>query len=214
MPSHQAVLDVPMHGNAWLINEVLRGEFGAGNISTVSDCNDIGAMQFFRIAPNMSRVVGYAMKAGVDADLQCGPSGGSVPSYFSSIPDALADGYASRSDLEALAGHVLTQKFAAGLFDAPLVPEEWAARLNAPEHRQLAYEAAAQSIVLLQNGQAPGGQGQAVLPLAALQKSSPKLALLGPHMLCSIPAVAGTGSSAGSSAAPAGCAARDAMLGS
>ena len=28
MPSHNAVLDVPMHLNAWAINGVLRGEFG------------------------------------------------------------------------------------------------------------------------------------------------------------------------------------------
>ena len=29
-------------------------------------------MQYFRIAANMSRIVGLAMRAGVDADLQCG----------------------------------------------------------------------------------------------------------------------------------------------
>lgn len=44
MPSHETVLDVPVHANAWLIGDVLRGEFGAGNATAVSDCNDIGAL--------------------------------------------------------------------------------------------------------------------------------------------------------------------------
>ena len=43
MPSHNSVLDVPVHGNRWLIRNVLREEFGGGNMSLVSDCDDIGA---------------------------------------------------------------------------------------------------------------------------------------------------------------------------
>jgi beta-glucosidase len=150
MPSHNAVLDVPMHLNKWMIQGVLRSEFGFGNGMTVSDCNDIGASFFFGVASNLTQVTARAMRAGLDADLQCGPDP-RVASYIQWIPDALAAGLATLDDLKLLASHYLTQKFAAGLFDSPLTDEAWLARLDAPAHRQLAYEAAAQSIVLLQN---------------------------------------------------------------
>lgn len=46
---------------------------------------------------------------------------------------------------------VLTQKFAAGLFDNPYTDYSLLPQVNSTEHRQLAYEAAQQSLVLLQN---------------------------------------------------------------
>ena len=150
MPSHNAVLDVPMHLNRWAINGVLRTEFGFGNGMTVSDCNDIGASFAFGVAGNLTQVTARAMRAGLDADLQCGYTDATA-SYLKWIPDALASGLASLGDLQTLAGHYLAQKFAAGLFEQPLTDESWIARLDAPAHRQLAYEAAAQSIVLLAN---------------------------------------------------------------
>ena len=214
MPSHNSVLDVPMHGNRWLTRNVLRSEFGAANISTVSDCNDIAAMQFFRVAGNLSRNTGLAMRAGVDGDLMCGGLGmGGLADqgYFSNIPAALADGFATEGDLDELVVHVLTQKFAAGLFDQPFTPEGWVTRLNEPQNRQLAYEAAAQGIVLLQNT-------NGVLPLD-MSKLKRGLALIGPQMVCKIAEEASVGAASGGSASGGGgkatdCAARDSMLGS
>ena len=173
MPSHNAVLDVPMHLNKWAINGVLRNEFGFGSGMTVSDCNDIGASFFFGVASNLTQVTARAIKAGLDADLQCGPDP-RIASYIQWIPDALAAGLVTLDDLRALASRYLTQKFAAGLFDAPL--EAWLSRLDAPAHRQLAYEAAAQSIVLLQNA-------NGTLPLALDGAGAIKrVALIGPMM--------------------------------
>ena len=146
----------------------------------MSDCNDIGALSFFHIAPNHTRVVGYALRAGVDSDLQCGAGPWSYDG--TSVADAVAAGFASAADVDELVTHVLTQKFAAGLFDTPLSPPAWAARLNAPQHVELAYEAAAQGVVLLKNE-------RGTLPLAAVTPL--KVALIGPHMTCN---AAGTAS--------------------
>lgn len=174
MPSHNAVLDVPMHLNRWAIQGVLRGEFGFGSGMTVSDCNDIGASFFFGVAANLTQVTARAIRAGLDADLQCAPDA-RVASYSAWIPDALQAGLAALDDVRALAGRYLTQKFAAGLFDAPFTDEAWLSRLDAPAHRQLAYEAAAQSIVLLQNT-------DNFLPLAFGGAGAKKVALIGPMM--------------------------------
>ena len=192
MPSHNAVLDVPMHQNAWLINGVLRGEFGFGNGMTVSDCNDIGAAFYYGTSANQTHCTALGVRAGVDADLQCGYSP-ATSSYIERLPDALAEGLISLADLRTLAGHYLTQKFAAGLFDELESPAAGLARLDAPAHRQLAYEAAAQSIVLLQNN-------ASLLPLA-LGTAVKRVALVGAFMTC------GGGSGAG-------CFGRASMLGS
>ena len=193
MPSHNSVLDVPMHLNKWAINDVLRNEFGFGNGMTVSDCNDIGSSLQFGVATNMSQIVGYAMKAGLDADLQCGYTEETV-SYLQWIPDAINSGFATLQDLQILAGRYLTQKFAAGLFDQPYTDPTWISRLNTPESRTLAYEAATQGIVLLQNN-------NNTLPLAFGTKIQ-KVALIGPMMTC------------GGRNGVANCFAREAMLGS
>jgi beta-glucosidase len=173
MPSHNAVLDVPMHLNKWAIESVLRNEFGFDSGMTVSDCNDIGASFFFGVASNLTQVTARAIKAGLDVDLQCGPDPRTL-SYLQWIPDALDAGLVTLDDLRKLAGRYLTQKFAAGLFDSPLTDEAWLSRLDAPAHRQLAYEAAAQSIVLLQNS-------NGALPLA-FGTAVKRVALIGPMM--------------------------------
>ena len=54
MTSHQSIARVPCHANPWLVNKVLREEFGFGNGSIVSDCNDIGVLVDYRVAANGS----------------------------------------------------------------------------------------------------------------------------------------------------------------
>jgi beta-glucosidase len=194
MPSHNSVLDVPMHLNQYLIRDVLRGEFGFGSGMTVSDCNDIGSAVFFGVVPddNLTAITALAMKAGVDSDLQCGYDNRTA-SYIEHVPAAIASGMATLADLQTLAGRYLTQKFAAGLFDQPMTDESWVTRLDSPAHRQLAYEAAAQSIVLLANN-------NGTLPLA-FGTSVTRVALVGALMTC--------GSGQGAT-----CFGREAMLGS
>ena len=104
---------------------------------------------------------------------------------------ALAQGLLRLADLQELAGHLLTQKFASGLFDAPLADESWLSRLDAPEHRQLAYEAAAQSIVLLANANGSAlplafgamTKGVAFVGAAMLAATGGRDNMLGPYTL-------------------------------
>ena len=84
----------------------------------------------------------------------------------------MSEGLITKDDLEATVTRVLTHKFANGLFDeGPVDPTAAAAILDNAEHRQLAREAAEQTIVMLQNQ-------NDYLPLSAL--SGVKVALLGP----------------------------------
>ncbi len=80
------------------------------------------------------------------------------------IPAAITAGLITQADVARAAGHVLTMKFASGLFDQvllvwttdylaashclqPLTDEAWVPRMNS--HQQLALEAAEQSVILM-----------------------------------------------------------------
>jgi beta-glucosidase len=104
MPSHETVLDVPVHANGWLINGVFRDEFGGGNATAVSDCNDIGALAYYGVGgwgvnnASLTQATALAVRAGVDLDLQCGTANTSF-TYFSHLPDAIAAGYIDESQV-------------------------------------------------------------------------------------------------------------------
>jgi len=188
MPSHNTVGNVPAHAHRYLIQDVLRGEFGFGNGASVSDCSDVAVLSplGFGVAENLTVAAAVGVLAGVDLDLVC------QLATYDNIPDAVAAGLLLQSDVEEAVTHVLTQKFAAGLFDTPFASPDNLGLLDSPPHRALAREAAAQSIVLLKND-------DGVLPLnfAALRERAvasgrisataaapPRIAVIGPHSVC------------------------------
>eukprot|EP00755_Sulcionema_specki_P034865 Sspe_Gene.103774::Locus_79624_Transcript_1_1_Confidence_1.000_Length_1747::g.103774::m.103774/K05349/bglX; beta-glucosidase len=148
MPSHQTVFDVPMHANPYLMNTVFRQELGFGEGITISDCNDINVLQDYRIAANVTEAAAKGLLGGVDQDLQCG----TTETYTAeSIGEALAIGMLPKSTLEAAVRHVLTMKFASGLFEAPFADPDAVKTLDSAPRRALARESAHQGTVLLKN---------------------------------------------------------------
>ena len=210
MVSHQTVHDVPAHANAWLINGVLRGDYGFGGF-TISDEMDLGALGpwGWAVSDNISQAAAIGLRAGVDIDLQSGGDNGTMA--YAWLPAALDEGLIDLADLQTAAGHVLTMKFAAGLFDSPLTPEAGLAVLNSPQHRALALDAARQGIVLAinQNG---------TLPLTP--SSTTRIALLGPLISCNFTESVGLASAPSPASrlvlrdpTPDRCSAREAMVG-
>ncbi len=173
MPAHNTVLDVPCHGNRYLLQTVFRERFGFADGVALSDCNDIGALVDFRLAANRSHAAAIALKAGVDWDLQCGPD--AKEWAYNYLPQSFEEGLVTDEDLDKVVARVLTHKFAAGLFDdGPVDADAAEARLDTPAHRALAREAAEQSIVLLQN------KGGDAVPLRGRGGRGLSVALLGP----------------------------------
>ena len=115
--------------------------------------------------------------AGCDTFLGSGgPSGASIDKW-------LKDGAIPSGRLDDAATRTLLPRFLLGEFDDPATVPFWdhangCSVVGSPEHQNLAYEAASQSLVLLKN---EGGQ---VLPLGAGTTSAStgpiKVALLGP----------------------------------
>lgn len=197
MPSHNTIFDVPSHANSWLVNTLYRETLGFGDGVTVSDCNDIGALEDYGLATNAMERAALGLIGGVDMDLMCGDNNASWS--YNSLQDALSAGLVTEAQIETSARRVLGHKFAAGLFDSPMTDPTRVAVLNSPEHQRLAREAAQQGSVLLIN------EGQ-TLPLSSSGIKS--VAVIGPNGGCSGQPGTGTGP------ATDGCQARTNVLGS
>ena len=109
-----------------------------------------------------------SIAAGMDVYLGQGPNGQEVRSW-------LASGKLTEARLDDAVSRTLLPRFLEGEFDPPSMVPYWdqskfgCDRVGAPEHHQLAYEAAVQSLVLLRN--------DGILPLA---KQGLKVAVIGP----------------------------------
>jgi beta-glucosidase len=141
-----------MHGNAFLINTVLKGELGFSGF-VVSDWAAIdqldGATGF-----TQSEVV-TAINAGIDMVM--------VPTnyqqFISFLRSAVNAGQVSMSRIDDANRRILTKKFELGLFERPLTDRTWSSTVGNAAHRAIGREAVRKSQVLLKNA-------NNILPLA------------------------------------------------
>lgn len=144
MPAYNSVNGTPMHANGFLLNDILRGEWGFKGIVT-SDYGDHGKglTYLHRLTPNPVEGAARAVKSGVDVAL---------PNGMADLPEAVRTGALSKEDLDRAVARVLRVKFLIGIFDEPYADPAVAAKVvRSPGHVALALEAARKSIVLLKN---------------------------------------------------------------
>ena len=186
MPSHQTVFGVPVHGNAWLGQSLLRaagassGGVGIGfdGFST-SDCSDLGALIDWGLAADSEGAAALGMAATVDMDNMCSENADDGAWTYTELLKAVQDGLVPESSVNASARRVLSQKFAAGLFDGnAFVNASGLSRIGTPAHLATAKEAAVKGVVLLRNEKA-AADGAPALPLPALGASD-AVAVIGP----------------------------------
>ena len=145
MPSYNEVDGVPSHVNRWLIEDVLRREWGFHGI-VVSDYFAIEQLvSRHHVAENKGDAARRALEAGLDIELP-------DPDGYPELVAMVKDGRVAESLVDRAVTHMLRAKFLANLFEQPFVdPEEAARTSNTPESQALALEAARRSIVLLKN---------------------------------------------------------------
>ena len=145
MPSYNEIDGVPSTANVWLLQKVLRGEWGFKG-AVVSDYYAIEDLQrLHHIAATPEEAARLALKAGVDIDL---PS----PGAYATLTQQVRDGKVPMSSIDTAVRRLLTLKFRAGLFEHPFADVEQAVALtNNADARALALKAAQRTIVLLKN---------------------------------------------------------------
>ncbi|HXG68359.1 MAG TPA: glycoside hydrolase family 3 N-terminal domain-containing protein, partial [Blastocatellia bacterium] len=145
MASYNEIDGVPSHASKFLLDKVLRQEWGFTG-TVVSDYYGIPQLQsLHHVARDKAEAARLALEAGVDIELP-------DPDCYPTIPQLIKDGRLSEATLDRAVARNLRAKFLLGLFENPYVDPERAARVtNSQAHRELAAEAARRSIVLLKN---------------------------------------------------------------
>ncbi len=145
MASYNEIDGIPSHINHWLLDRVLRQEWGFRGYVT----SDGGGLQMLvethHVAADKAEAARKSLAAGVDFDLSDG-------SVFETLLDQVKQGIVPESELDLAVSRVLATKFRLGLFENPYTDPDYAQKItNSPEHKQLALKAAQEAIVLLKN---------------------------------------------------------------
>jgi beta-glucosidase len=165
MASFNEISGIPATGNRWLMQQVLRGEWGFEGF-VVSDYTGDEEMIAHGYAKDGRDAAKIAFLAGVDMSMQSGL-------YRKHLPDLVRSGEVPEAQLDASVRRVLAMKAMVGLFEDPfrrIDERRERSRSLQPRSRALAREAGRKSIVLLKN------DGD----LLPLPRSGRKIALIGP----------------------------------
>lgn len=164
MPAYSELDGVPMHANRYWLTDVLRGELGFDGFVT----SDFGAVQMLqsnqRVAKSYAEVGEMALRAGMDVEAP------NICGFGPELMEKFRAGELPMELVDTAVARVLRIKFRLGLFDEPYLDEAKQKERHSAQDIQLAYQAALESIVLLQN------RGN-VLPL----RDGQKIALVGPN---------------------------------
>jgi beta-glucosidase len=145
MASYNEIDGVPSHANKWLLEKVLREEWGfKGYI--VSDYYGIPQLEsLHHVAADKAEAARLALEAGVDIELP-------DPDCFPVLVQLVKEGKVAEVTIDRAVARNLRAKFLLGLFENPYVDPERAVKVtNSQTHRDLAVEAARRSIILLRN---------------------------------------------------------------
>ena len=163
MTSFNIVDYTPATANRWLIDDVLRKQWGWDGF-VVTDYGAIAEIIQHGLG-DLSEASALALKAGTDMDM-CSEG------FINTLEQSLKEGKVTMAEIDQACRRVLEAKYKLGLFDNPyrfLNEQRRDKDIYTPEHRQAARDLAAESFVLLKN------EGD-ILPL----KKQGKIALIGP----------------------------------
>ncbi|OLS64865.1 beta-glucosidase BglX [Pseudomonas putida] len=167
MVALNSINGVPATSNTWLMNDLLRKEWGFDGV-TISDHGAIQELIRHGVARDGREAAKLAIKAGIDMSMN-------DTLYGEELPGLLKSGEVSQAELDQAVREVLGAKYDMGLFKDPYVrigkaendvPDYYA---DARLHRDAARDVARRGLVLLEN------RAQ-TLPL----KKSGTIALVGP----------------------------------
>ena len=170
MASYNEIDGVPSHVNKWLLNDVLRQEWGFEG-TVVSDYFAIDELvSRHGTAATQADAAEQTFKAGVDIEL---PN----PTTFHALINAVNTKRITEADLNRAVYRVLKDKYRLGLFDEALLESAQTRsddlnHIGSDAHRSLNLKAAEEAAVLLKNNKR--------LPLNA--NDYKRIALIGPHV--------------------------------
>ncbi|RHE90381.1 beta-glucosidase BglX [Bacteroides intestinalis] len=153
---------IPSTGNAFILKDVLRGEWGFDGL-VVTDWASASEMISHGFAADSKEVAMKSVNAGVDMEMVS-------YTFVKELPALIKEGKVKESTIDEAVRNILRVKYRLGLFDAPYVDEKQPSVMYTPSHLKVAKQAAVESAILLKND-------KEVLPL---QESLKTVAVVGP----------------------------------
>ncbi len=140
MNSFNEISGVPTAASRYLLTDVLRGEFGFEGF-VISDWGAIYQLMRQGVASNKKGCAELSINAGLDMDMcdNC---------FYENLEELVKEGKVSMDTVDEAVRRVLRVKNSMGLFEDPYVPTD---SMDLENHKKLARELAAESIVLLKN---------------------------------------------------------------
>ncbi|MFI2486526.1 glycoside hydrolase family 3 N-terminal domain-containing protein [Promicromonospora kroppenstedtii] len=168
MLGYQSMDGVPITINDWLLNDVLRGEWGYTG-TLITDWDNVGRMVWEqKIQPDHAHAAAAAVRAGNDMVM-------TTPQFFEGAQEAIEAGLLAEADLDRAVARILTLKFELGLFEDPRRPdaERATSLIGSAAHAAVNLDLARRSLVLLRNV-------DGTLPMAGAVDLPRRIAVVGP----------------------------------
>ncbi|MFG2428015.1 glycoside hydrolase family 3 N-terminal domain-containing protein [Streptomyces sp. NPDC048590] len=179
MLGYQSMDGVPITVNDWLLNDVLREEWGYTG-TLVTDWDNVGRMVWEqKVYADYAQAAAAAVRAGNDMVM-------ATEGFFEGALEAVGNGTLGEAEIDAAVRRILTLKFELGLFENPRRPDtaRQAGVIGGAAHTELNLEAARRSLVLLTNdGTLPlaGGFTAGDDGRAAVSPGPRTVAVIGPN---------------------------------
>ncbi len=164
MSGYHAFQGVPTSASRFLMSDILREKWGFEG-AVISDYGAVRQVKtVFNFTPDAATTALRCLEAGLDIELP-------TPEMFGAIPKAIADGLIPTDLVDRAVKRALILKARTGVLDLADIPASAEPLdFNPPENQRRAYQAACESLVLLQN--------DGVLPLGPCIRS---VAVVGPN---------------------------------
>ena len=150
MASYNEIDGVPSHASQWLLRQVLRKEWGfkgfvVSDYYAIWELSDRPDTHGHCVAKDKKEACRLAVEAGVNIELP-------EPDCYLCLVELVRKGVLKEKQLDELVAPMLLWKFKLGLFEDPFVdPDEAGRVVGCDKHRQLALQAARETITLLKN---------------------------------------------------------------
>lgn len=147
MVNSASVNGIPVHASQYLLTDLLRKQLGYEGV-VVSDWQDIQYLvDRYHIADSYKEAIKISINAGVDMSM--------VPinpePFTTNLVELVKEKKVSKKRIDQAVSRILTLKFKLGLFEDPYVDPSKADDIVNNADRELAYQAAAESLTLLKN---------------------------------------------------------------
>ncbi|MFM6848413.1 MAG: glycoside hydrolase family 3 N-terminal domain-containing protein [Terrabacter sp.] len=173
MLGYQSIDGVPVTANGWLLDDVLKQQWGFTG-TLVTDWDNVGRMVWEqKVCADDVEAAAVAVRAGNDLVM-------TTPAFFEAAQEAVARNLLEEKQIDEAVRRILRVKLELGLFENPRPPDlgRQAAVIGCAEHGALNLDVARRSLVLLTND---GTLPYAAVPANALDATARTVAVLGPN---------------------------------